>query len=90
MKENDYNKIKSAVDQAKTNSAEITGQIKGKIQMLNEFEFNSNDPEKEADNYLNIQEPILDQLEKNIEKQKIEISEEYTKIIQKTAPGAEE
>ena len=86
----DYEKIKQSVEEAKTKSAEISGQIKGKISQLNELGFNGEDPIAEANDYLDTQEPILDELEKNIEKQKQKISDDYTNIIKSTAPGTED
>ena len=87
--DNTYEKIKKSVEFAKLESAEISGQIKGKISQLNELGITSSDPFNEADKYLNDQDTILDQQEKDITLKKQSIINEHTKIIQSTAPGIE-
>ena len=92
QKENEYNIVKNAVEQAKLQNAEVSGQIKSKIQNLRELGFSGetdNDVMKNANTYLNDQETILDQQEAALEPAKQKIVNEYNKIISSTAPGAD-
>jgi len=81
----DFEKIKSAVDQAKLQQAEISGQLKQYQSQLNSFGFEGEDIVGQANDYLNAQEEILDQQEENIKQSKQKISDKYQQIIQETA-----
>lgn len=78
--------IKKAVENAKIQSAEITGQIKARISTLNTLGFSGDNCVDDAIKYLDTNENVLDDMEAKQKKQKQKLADKYAKIIQETTP----